>query len=119
MKCLDTYALVGISDGNQKFTALLNEDVVITDLTMAEFYGVLFRKFNIRTADYWHRKLAFFCRPVPRGVLLKAAIFRIEHSKEHLSLVDCVGYMFARELNIKFVTGDQAFKNKDSVEFIK
>ena len=119
MKCLDTYSLVEINNGNPKFSDLLNEDIVITDLTFAEFYGDLFRKYDKKTADYWHKKLSFFCKPVNREILLKAVIYRIEHSKEDLSFFDCAGYIFSKEHNIKFVTGDIGFKEKEGVEFIK
>ena len=119
MKCLDSYALVEINNGNPKFTNLLNNDIAITDLTFAEFYGQIFRKYDKNTADYWHRKLSIFCRPVSREILLKAVIYRIEHAKEELSFFDCVGYIFSLKNNLKFVTGDQAFKYKEGVEFIK
>ena len=118
-KCLDTYALIEINNGNLKFAGLLNEDVIITDLTFAEFYGNIFRKYDKKTADYWHRKLEFFCRPVSRDILLKSVIFRIEHAIENLSLFACVGYVYSLENNYKFVTGDNAFKNKEGVVFIK
>ena len=58
MKCLDTYPLVEIHNGNPKFAHLLTEEIVITDLTMTEFYGYLYRKYNKQTADYLHKK---FC----------------------------------------------------------
>ena len=115
MKCLDTYALVEINNGNPKFADLLNEDMVITDLTFAEFYGQMFRKYDRKTADYWHRKLAFFCRPASREILLKAVIYRIEHSKEDLSFFDCIGYIYAKENKFIFVTGGKAFKNKEGM----
>ena len=85
MKCLDTYALVEINNGNPEFAALLSENIVITDLTFAEFYGDLLRRYDKKTADYWHTKLAAFCRAVSREILLKAIAYRIEHAKENLS----------------------------------
>jgi len=119
MKCLDTYALVEINNGNPKFVNLLNEDIIITDLTFAEFYGQIFRKYDKKTADYWNKKLSVFCKTVSREILLKAVVYRIEKSKENLSFFDCVGYIYSLENNLKFVTGDQAFEHKEGVEFIK
>lgn len=119
MKCLDTYALVEISNGNPLFAHLLNENTIITDLTMAEFYGDLYRKYNIKTADYWHRKLSSICRTVPREILLKAVQYRIDRKKQNLSFFDCVGYLFALENNFTFVTGDKEFQHKEKVEFIR
>ena len=119
MKCLDAYALVEINNGNPKFAALLSEDVVITDLTFAEFYGDLLRRYDKKTADYWHIKLAAFCRAVNREILLKAIVYRIEHAEENLSFFYCVGYVFSLENNFRFVTGDKAFEYKEDAEFIK
>ncbi len=119
MKCLDTYALVEINNGKPEFTGLLNEDLVITDVTMAEFYAVMYRAYNLRTADYWHKKLSFFCRPVSREILLKASKFRVDNNKQDLSFFDCVGYIYALENNMKFVTGDKEFRFREGVEFIK
>jgi len=119
MLCLDTYALVEINNGNAKFVDLLDKDVVITDLTMTEFYADMYRKYDEKTADYWHRKLSVFCRSVSRDILIKAVKFRIDNKKQNFSFFDCVGYVFALENNIKFVTGDKEFKHKEGVLFIK
>jgi len=119
MKCLDTYALVEIHNGNQRFAGLLNDEIVITNMTMAEFYAFLYRKYNLQTAEYWHRKLSFFCKPVPMPVLLKAVKFRIDNKTKNFSFFDCVGYTYARENNMKFVTGDRQFHSIEGVEFVK
>lgn len=118
MICLDTYVLVEINNGNPKFVDLLDKDTVITDLTMAEFYADLYRNYNEKTADYWHKKLSIFCKPVSRDILIKAVKFRIENRQKHLSFFDCVGYIYALENNMKFVTGDKEFKNREGVLFI-
>lgn len=119
MKCLDTYALVEINNGNPKFTRLLNEELIVTDITMAEFYAVMYRTYDLKTADYWHRKLSFFCKPVSREILLKAAKFRCDNNRQNLSFFDCVGYVYAMENNMRFVTGDKEFRLRKGVEFIQ
>ena len=118
MRCLDTYALVEINNGNPRFANLLNEEIVIPDVTMSEFYGYLYKRYDLKTADYWLRKLSFFCKPVSRDILIKAARFRIDNSKQDLSFFDCAGYIFALENKMNFVTGDRAFKGKEGVEFV-
>lgn len=119
MNCLDTYALVEFSDGNPKFSTLMKEEFVITDPTMAEFYLVIKKKHNDETANYWHRKLAPFCKPVARQTLINALIFREENKAEEMSVFDAVGYIFARENRHAFVTGDKAFRNREGVLFIQ
>ena len=118
MKCLDTYALVEISNGNPRFASLLSEEIVIPDLTMAEFYGDLYRKYGLKTAEYWHRRLSLLCQTVQRDILIKAVRYRFDNKKQNLSFFDCVGYTFAQEHKIVFVTGDKEFKEKEGVEFI-
>ncbi|HIG98181.1 TPA: PIN domain-containing protein [Candidatus Woesearchaeota archaeon] len=119
MNCLDTYALVELSSGNPKFSTLMKEEFVIPDPTMAEFYLVIKKKHNDETANYWHRKLAQFCKPVPRQTLINALLFREENKAEDISVFDAVGYVFARENKHAFVTGDKAFRNKTGVMFIQ
>ena len=118
MLCLDTYALVEIRRGNPKFLELMSKEFVITDLSMAEFYSILYRQNEESAAIEWNHKLHAYCRAVSKEILIKSLKYRINNKKENLSIFDCVGYMFALENNLKFVTGDWAFKNKEGVLFI-
>ena len=118
MFCLDTYALAEIGDGNPKFIEFLSNEIIITDLTLAEYYSVLYRDGKEDKAIYWHNRLGHFCKAVNRDILIKALKYRIDNKKENLSIFDCVGYIFSLENNLKFVTGDRAFKNKENVMFI-
>ena len=34
-------------------------------------------------------------------------------------MVDCIGYMTAKRLGVKFLTGDREFEGMDNVEFVK
>ena len=115
MKCLDTYPLIEIATGNEKFAPLLSEDFVITDITMAEFYYALLQKYDVLTADFWYRQFEHYCIVVPRGVLIKAVKFRHDNKKKNLSFFDCVGYIFALENNYKFLIGGKEFKDFDNV----
>ena len=118
MLCLDTYALVEIGLDNPKFTHILNENFVITDLTMAEFYSLLYRQGNEEMAQHWYDKLKNSLAATNVDILIKALKYRIDNKKDNLSIFDCVGYIFSLENNMKFVTGDKAFKNKENVIFV-
>ena len=118
MKCLDTYALIETHNENPKILIYLNEEFVIPSLTMAEFYGVILREYNEDTANYLLKKFQAYIRQVSLDILIKAIKFRYEHKSQNLSFFDCAGYIFAKENNIKFVTGDKEFKNKEGVEWI-
>jgi len=118
MKCLDTYPLIEIAVGNEKFTSLLNEDFVITDITIGEFYYVLLQRYNEQTADFWYRKFSPYCVLVPRDIIIKAVKFRYANKDKNLSFFDCVGYTFALENNYKFLTGGNEFRNFRNVIFV-
>lgn len=133
MLCLDTYAIVEIGKSNPKFSFLLNEEFVIADLTIAEFYSLLYREGREDFAKYWYERLKFYCKSVDKDILIKALKYRIDNKNtqkskisgnilsdvEDLSFFDCVGYIYALENNLKFVTGDKAFKGREGVLFIE
>ena len=118
-KCLDTYALVEISGGNSKFAKYLNGEFVITDLTLAEFYGVLLRQKGENTAEYWYKKLEIYCFPLDKRLLIDAIKFRYSNKKLNFSFFDAVGYIFALKNGLNFVTGDKAFEKLRNVEYMK
>lgn|SRR3989338_7532102 len=119
IKCLDTYALVEIHNENPKFRHLINQEFVVPNSIMAEFYGVLLRDYNEKTEEYIFKELKTFLITEDINILTKAVKFRKEHKKKNLSFFDCVGYIFAKENKMKFVTGDKEFENLPYVEFIK
>ena len=49
----------------------------------------------------------------------EAAQLKLEYKKRDLSMTDCIGYVLADRLGIKFLTGDKEFKDFENVEFIK
>jgi len=117
MLCLDTYALIEIHDANPKFSGLLAKDCVIADLTLAEFYGVLLRRFNKKTADYWLDRLAGLIVRTDMETYIAAIVQK--QGNPSLSFFDCVGYAYARQHHHQFVTGDKEFKGKQGVLFLK
>lgn len=118
-KCLDTYALVEIANGNAKFAGYLNSNFVITDLTLAEFYAVLLREEGEKVADYWFKKLERYSLLVIKEILIEAIKFRHEHKKQDISFFDAVGYTFSVKNGYYFVTGDKEFESLPNVEFKK
>ncbi len=119
MNCLDTYALMEIYNGNTNFADLLKYDFVITNITMAEFYGILYKEYNTPIANHWLEKLKQYCVNVELNILIKATHFWKDSKKENISFFDAVGYTYALEKNYAFVTGDKEFKNRKNVSYIK
>ncbi len=48
-----------------------------------------------------------------------AANFRFDNKKSNLSMADCIGYVVAKRLHVKFLTGDKQFEHFENVEFVK
>ncbi len=110
-KCLDTYILIEIFLGNIEF--------VITDLTLAEFYGVLLRDYGEADANLWSEKLERYAVPVEKEILKEAIKFRHKNKKSGISFFDAVGYIFSLKKGLQFVTGDKEFEKFKGVEFRK
>ena len=117
--CLDTYALIEIILENPKYSFLVNQHFVITNLTLVELYKTMLKKFGKEIALIWYDKFKPYCEDVDIDLLVKAVDFQYENRREDVSLFDCIGYIFSLENNLTFVTGDKAFKNKNGVLFIQ
>jgi predicted nucleic acid-binding protein len=119
VKCLDTYALIEISEANPKFVDYFKDDVIILDVILAEFYSVLLRRFGKQTASYWIKKVSIFAKTVPFHIFIEAMDFRYEHHKKGISFFDAVGYIYCVKNDSVFVTGDKEFEHFKNVEFRK
>ena len=119
VKCLDTYILCEIKNGNPKFQRYIQNQFIVSDVILAEFYWILLRDTNEETALKWMMMLRDNSREVSLDILLKGVHFRWKNRKQGISFFDAVGYIFAQENKIHFVTGDKEFKGMPGVEFIQ
>ena len=94
IRCLDTYALIEIRNGNPKFAHYLSSIFVIADITLAEFYGVVLRDQGEEKADYWFNKFQNSSREVSLTILIEAVKFRYKNKDKNLSWVDAIVYIF-------------------------
>ena len=116
----DTYAILEIIKGNSNYRNYLkNIGIATSRLNLMELYYRLYVLFGIETAELYFQKYNPFAVEVSDLMIKKAMIFRAENRKRDLSYVDCVGYIFAKENKIKFLTGDKQFKDMENVEFVK
>lgn len=117
--CLDTYALSEIHKGNPNFTFLLDKEIIITNLTLSEFYGILLREYNIITAEFVTKQFLGVMKEISFETLKKAVAFKQTNKKNNISFFDAQGYVFAQEKGYEFVTGDKQFKGMKGVLFVK
>ena len=116
----DTYAILEIISGNANYKNYLkNIGIVTTKLNLMELYYRLYILHGLETAEFYYQKYKPFVMEVDDLTIKKAMIFKAENRKKDLSYVDCIGYVFAKENKIKFLTGDIQFKDMDNVEFVR
>lgn len=116
----DTYSIIELVNGNLNYEKFSEGTIITSTLNLSEFYYALLRAHNEQTANYWINKLKFhLVNIIKLEDAIEASKFRFKYKKEKLSFIDCIGYVLAKKLDIKFLTGDEKFKNKENVEFVK
>jgi len=115
----DSYAIIEIINQNNHYLKFQDSPIITNLLHFAEVYYFLLLNYNEKTADYWASKLKFSFFDITLDISMKASKFRFKHKNQKLSYADCIGYITAQENNMKFVTGDNQFKDILGVEFIK
>ena len=117
----DTYALfqvMHISENYRKYTSG-EIHVVTTKLNLMELYYTLLRVYGKEKAEEGFNFFNPFCVKYNDEVIKEASEFRLENYRRDLSYVDCMGYIVAKRMNVKFLTGDEQFKDFNNVEFVK
>ena len=119
----DTYALIEIEKGNKNYKPYMKAEIITTKLNLIEFYNSLLVDFNEEVADRKFEVYVDNCVPVMDEDIKNGVKFRMQmRNKNKLykpSFVDCIGYVIALRFAVKFLTGDNAFKDLDNVEFVK
>ena len=119
----DTYALIEIEKGNKNYKPYMKAEIITTKLNLIEFYNSLLVDFNEEVADRKFEVYVDNCVLVMDEDIKNGVKFRMQmRNKNKLykpSFVDCIGYVIALRFAVKFLTGDNAFKDLDNVEFVK
>lgn len=116
----DTYAVLEIIKGNVNYKYYLKDiGIVTTILNLMELYYRLYVLFGVEIAEFYYQKYKPFIAEINDFIIKKSMIFRAHHKNKDLSYVDCVGYVFAVEKKIKFLSGDIQFKDMENVEFVQ
>lgn len=120
----DTYALQEIEEGSEKYIPFSAEiGVVTTKLNLMELYHNYFKLKGLAYAEMAFKHFKDFCIGTTDETLKEAAMMRAEikakSKSSNLSYVDCIGYVLAKKMKIKFLTGDREFEGMDNVEFVK
>ena len=114
----DTYAIIEIIEGNKNYEPYIESEIIINNFTFAELCYNLFKDKNVNLDNY-SKKYSKYIMSVNPEWIEEAMKFRIEWKDRKVSIPDCIGYIMAKKLEIKFLTGDKEFKDLENVEFVK
>jgi uncharacterized protein len=116
----DSYALIEIFEKNLNYKKYSNINAVTSYFQVYETYYILIKNnYNFEEIKDFFSFLQNLCVNLNFDWIPKSVEFRRKHKKRDLSYADCLGYIIAKELGIKFLTGDKEFKDLPNVEFVK
>lgn len=117
MYFFDTYAFFRIIEGNANYEIYKDSKAITTIFNLAELNYNLKKEKDKKTADEITKKYWDFLVEVSLEDLKTAMDLKIKY--KDLSIPDVIGYIAAKRYGVKFLTGDEGFKDFDNVEFVK
>ena len=115
----DSYALIEHVKGNPKYYKYLDSEVFITVFNQCEFIYAILNYFGEDKAEGMSRLFEDCIIPVDTATLYEASLFRRQHKRSNFSYADSVGYITAKRNGLRFLTGDEQFRDLPNVEFVK
>src|SRR3989338_7707247 len=100
----DTYAFYEILRGSENYEKYKEAGIVTTKLNIFEIYLKIMREESESSAAEVSQKYYSFVKDFDENVIKEAAKLKIALNKRDVSMTDCIGYAFARQLGIKFLT---------------
>ncbi len=115
----DTYALIEIIKGNENYKKYKSFSIVLTKLNLFELYYATMQKYGEEKAKNELSKNYSLTVDFDENIIENAAKLKFIFKKQNISMADCIGYIKARALGIRFLTGDKQFEFLPDVEFVK
>lgn len=115
----DSYALVEMLEGNENYERFADDIVTTTKMNLFEVYYAFLRK-GRKDMARMALKYYYDCAvDFDMSVIADAGVLKFSLVKQKVSMVDCIGYVLAEKLGMRFLTGDKEFENLPNVEFVK
>ncbi|NQV91385.1 PIN domain-containing protein [Candidatus Woesearchaeota archaeon] len=115
----DSYAFFEILKENPNYKKYNHLGIITTRLNLMELHYGLLRFLGEKVAEEAYENFNIYTIEINDLVIKEANKFKLSHRKRKLSYVDCVGYIFAKMVGVKFLTGDKQFEDLDNVEFVR
>lgn len=115
----DTYALIELVGGNPNYQGYTQHILITTIFNLVELYYSFLKDYGPEIAQRYFKAYKKNIISISDQSIEVGMLFKLQHKKEKLSYIDCLGYTLALEMNIKFLTGDEKFEHKDKVEYVR
>ncbi|MBD3313651.1 PIN domain-containing protein [Candidatus Woesearchaeota archaeon] len=115
----DSYAVIEILKGNPDYQPYTECNILLTKLNLFEVHYNLMRGSSEKEAATFLKKYSKFAVDFDENIIREASRLKLDNRKRNISMADCIGFMVAKRLGIKFLTGDKEFENVPGVEFVK
>lgn len=113
----DSYALLAMFHGDKRYRQKILEGGVTTFYNLMEvYYGIQRQQGSQRADEVLPRIMHLKVEPSFNDI---RPSMQLKKENKHMSYVDCLGYVMAKRLGLKFLTGDEEFRDVPDVEFLK
>ena len=113
----DTYAFFEVINGNLNYKKYFNSKIITSIFNLAELNYNLKKEMEKNKVDSYTKDYYSNVIEVKLEDIYEAMDLKTKHRK--LSIPDAIGYVLAKRHKVKFLTGDEGFKDFDNVEFVK
>jgi len=115
----DTYAFFESLEGNVNYRPYKSTGIVTSRMNLMELHYGLLLQHGKEFADRVYEDFVDYTVEIDDETIKEATVFKLLHKGCGLSYIDCLGYVMAKRLNFKFLTGDRQFEDMENVEFVK
>ncbi len=119
---LDSYAIVELAKGNPRYLSYQKARGRTSTLNLLEVYYVFLQEGREDLAELCFGKHRKHAVDFPDEVLKGAARLRLQQkgaTGQRLSYVDALGYTYAQEHGLRFLTGAAEFQGWPGVEWVR
>lgn len=113
----DTYAFFEIIEGNPNYEKYVDCKIITTVFNLAELNYNLKKQMTKEMADKYVQDYFAFAVPINLKDIENATDLKMKNKS--LSIPDVIGYIVAKRHGVKFLTGDEEFKDFENVKFVK
>ncbi len=113
----DSYAIIELVKQNPNYFKYLDEDIILTKFNLAEVYYAILRDFGKEKAKEVHEHVKNNVVDFNDEILFHAMEFKLKNKKKNYSYADAIGYSYALQNKLIFLTGDKQFKDMKNVEY--